>query len=392
MLTIVEIFYNFVLSTLVFIFGIHLIWKKGLLSSKFLGLYFLIYALRIFAAYITTGGRLLEYPEFFMVFSPLQFLSSPTGFLFVYFILYPANKFRWWHYLLFVPFTLHLAELIPYYFGPYEEKVKQVHLVMKYKSLINYPGTVTYFPPKILSLLKVISTTIYAFASLIMVVTYIQLNPIELYKRNKFLLSWILAYCILSLISALFVIAYWLGIIGFNNLQFSYADLLMHLAAFVNIGFVLYNPTVLDGVSFKSLVIRLNSGDRNPEKGESDAKLASYLQYASLLEKAFSSEQLFLDPDLSLEKVSKLLGIKTKELSRTTHYVYDLSFPDFVSSWRIAYIVDMQKTNHNWRSYSQEILAEQSGFGSRQSLNNATNKLYKLTSARYFADQLEESA
>ena len=37
-LTLVELFYNFVISTLVGLFGLHLLTKKGLLASKFLGL------------------------------------------------------------------------------------------------------------------------------------------------------------------------------------------------------------------------------------------------------------------------------------------------------------------------------------------------------------------
>jgi AraC-like DNA-binding protein len=376
----------------VFIFGVHLISKKGFLASKFLGLYFLTYALRIFSAYITTGGRLVEYPEFFLVFSPVQFLHAPFGFLFVYFILYPTRKLTWWHAALFIPFTLHFIELLPYYFGPYENKVREVHLVMKYKSLIHYPGKATYFTPAILSLIKIIFSTVLAFASFLVVLFYIQLNTLVAYKQNTFLLNWLLAFCILSLISAFFVIAYWLGIIGFNNLRFSYADLLMHLSAFVNIGFVLYRPTLLDGVSFHSLVTRLHAQDRNPELWESAAKLEKYVTYASELEKAFSTEQLFLASDLTLEKAGQLLGIKPKDLSRTSQYIYNLSFPDFVNSWRIAFIVDKQKHDEVWRSYSQEVLAELSGFGSRQSLNNATNRLHNLTSTRYFAQELQKEA
>jgi hypothetical protein len=52
--------------------------------------------------------------------------------------------------------------------------------------------------------------------------------------------------------------------------------------------------------------------------------------------------------------------------------------------------VENQKVDETWRNYSQELLAEYSGFGSRQSLNNATNRLYQLTSARYFSAQLEK--
>ena len=94
LLTVVELFYNFVISTLVGLFGLHLLTKKGLLASKFLGLYFLIFCMRIVLAYFITGGRLVEYPHAFMLASPIQFLGAPVGFLFVYFMLYPNANFE----------------------------------------------------------------------------------------------------------------------------------------------------------------------------------------------------------------------------------------------------------------------------------------------------------
>ena len=72
MLTLVELFYDFVISTLVGLFGLHLLTKKGLLASKFLGLYFLIFCLRIVMAYFVTGGRILEYTHVFMLVSPIH--------------------------------------------------------------------------------------------------------------------------------------------------------------------------------------------------------------------------------------------------------------------------------------------------------------------------------
>ena len=86
------------------LFGLHLLTKKGLLASKFLGLYFLIFCIRIVMAYFVTGGRVIEYPHAFMLVSPIHFIAGPIGFLFVYFMLYPKRKFRVWQAALFIPF------------------------------------------------------------------------------------------------------------------------------------------------------------------------------------------------------------------------------------------------------------------------------------------------
>ncbi|MBP6054432.1 MAG: helix-turn-helix transcriptional regulator [Cytophagaceae bacterium] len=383
MITIVELFYDFVISTLVGLFGLHLITKKGILASKFLGLYFLIFCFRIITAYFATGGRLIQYPQFCNLQSPIHFLAPPVGLLFVYFMLFPQRKWQRWHTLLFIPFVLHTAELLPFYFGPLENKVKQVELIMQSKSLIKFKSSVMYFSPQVMAILKVIYTTLNAIASFLLVLHFIRKNS---YKRS-FVINWLLAYTSLSLLSIVFIIAYVMGIIGFNNLKFSYADLLMHLAAFLNLGVVLFRPSLLDPAIFQSLVGRLDPAQRLPEPDEDAEKLNKYEQYAQRIEDHFAKEKPFLQGDVSLETTAKKMGISARELSRTTQYIYELNYPDFVNSWRINYILAQRKEHDAWRGMSQDMLAEQAGFGSRQGLHNAINKLHGMTPAAFFAQK-----
>jgi AraC-like DNA-binding protein len=213
----------------------------------------------------------------------------------------------------------------------------------------------------------------------------------EFLQRNRFLMNWLLAHSSLTLLTLVFVIAYLVGWIGFNNLRFSYADLLMHLAAFVNLGIVLYRPALLDGVTFKALVLRLHENERVPELDEQADKLLKYEKYAARLEAYFADEKPFLDPDLNLEKTATKLQISTRSLSRTTSYIYQLGYPDFVNSWRINYIVKHRKYDQKWQSYSQDMLAELSGFGSRQGLHNAVHRLHGTTPALFFASREQKA-
>jgi AraC-like DNA-binding protein len=390
MLTVVEFFYDFVISTLMGLFGLHLITKKGgLLAAKFLGLSFIAICIRIVLAYFITGGRLIQYPHTFMLVSPIQFLAGPVGFLFVYFMLYPKRKFRVWQAVLFLPFVLHTAELMPFYFGPVEDKINEINLMLRYKSLVDFPGTVTFFSPKVLTFIKVILSTFCVLASFVLVILYILKNRISL-KFNRFLLNWMLSYTSLGLLSMVFIIAYVMGIIGFNNLQFSYADLLMHLAAFLNVGVVLIRPSLLDGVAFQSLVMHLQKEERVAEPDENAEKLKKYEKHAARLEQYFVTEKPFLTDEVGLEAMAKIMGISARELSRTVHYMYELSYPDFVNSWRINYILEQRKQNPAWQTYSQEMLAELSGFGSRQGMYIAINRLHGMTPAAFFATKAAE--
>jgi AraC-like DNA-binding protein len=141
---------------------------------------------------------------------------------------------------------------------------------------------------------------------------------------------------------------------------------------------------LLDQRIFKALVERLHEEQRQPDPNEDAEKLKKYEKYAKRLEEFFLQEKPFLDPDLTLEKTAKQIAISTKELSRTTAYIYELSYPDFVNSWRINYILDKRISETEWQTYSQDMLAELSGFGSRQGLHNAVNRLYGTTPATFF--------
>lgn len=254
---------------------------------------------------------------------------------------------------------------------------------MQSKSLIKFKSNVMYFSPQVMAILKVIFTTLNAIASFLLVLHFIHKNS---YKRS-FVINWLLAYASLSLLSIVFIIAYVMGIIGFNNLQFSYADLLMHLAAFLNLGIVLYRPALLDAATFQSLVDRLQPELRHPEPDEDAEKLKKYEGFAQRLEEFFVAQKPFLQGETSLDSTAKMVGISTRELSRTTQYIYELNYPDFVNSWRINYIVEQRKQHESWRTMSQDLMAEQAGFGSRQGLHNAINKLHHITPAAFFAQK-----
>jgi uncharacterized Tic20 family protein len=100
-------------------------------------------------------------------------------------MLFPERKFRLWQALLFLPFLLHLLELIPFFLGPVENKIKEIQLVLEYKSLVNYPGTATFFSPMTMSLLKLAFGIIYSISSFCIVIQFFRKNR-RYYAQNTF--------------------------------------------------------------------------------------------------------------------------------------------------------------------------------------------------------------
>ncbi|MFD3394416.1 hypothetical protein U0R10_07280 [Aquirufa sp. OSTEICH-129V] len=279
---------------------------------------------------------------------------------------------------------------MPFYLGPVENKLEEIHQVFQAQSLVNYVSHAGIVPIKIISLLKLASVGGYAIAGIILLAKFISQNSKAFYQKNKLILNWLIADATIRFVSLICVIAYATGKISFNNLNFSYADLLMHLDATFNVIVVFLYPYLLDGPQFTSLVHRLNDGDRIPEADENLQKLQKYQQISINLEQILEEDAIFLNPQLVQEHVANRLQISVRELSRTISYVYGLSFPDFINTWRIQYLVEKRKSNDAWRSYSLEVLAESGGFGSRQGLSNATNRLYQTSPGKYFGSNEAE--
>jgi len=372
------------------LFGLHLLFRKGILASKFLGIYLCLFCFRVLTSYFTTGGRLIEFPELALIQSPSHFLFGPIHFLFVYFILNPRQKFSPYFLLLFFPFAMHLVEMLPFYFGPLENKIQEIQLILSHKSLVNYPSRVLYLPPYVLSILKVSLTFIYSVFSLGLIFAFVKKHSKQTKQQNKWLLNWLFVDSSLGLISSVCSILYVFGIIGFNNLLFSYADLLMFLSSFGNLSVILLKPSLLDGSVFKSLVFRFheNLENGNAQNEIKDSDRAQWI--ASCLEEYFLAKKPFLDPSLRLEVVGEELKVSGRELSQTIQVIYQLNYPDFVNSWRINYILEQQKLDNDWMNYSQDMLAEMSGFGSRQGLHNAIKKIHNSTPAVFFQKKKEE--
>lgn len=369
---------------MLWIFGFNLVLRKGHAASKFLGFYFIAFGIRLFLSFYATDGRITEYPHLFRVLSPVHFLFGPLAFLFLRYILTSNKKFTRWHCLHFLPFVLHAAELMPFYFGPVENKLEEIKHVLQAQSLVNYVSHAGIVPIRIISVLKLVSIGGYAIAGIILLFRFISHNSRAYYQKNKLILNWLIADSTIRFVSLICVIAYATGKISFNNLKFSYADLLMHLDATFNVIVVFLYPYLLDGPQFTSLVHRLSEEERIPEPEENLQKLQKYKHISKSLEKLFEEEAIFLNPQLVQEHVANRLQVSVRELARTISYVYGLSFPDFINTWRIQYLVEKRKSNEVWRSYSLEVLAESGGFGSRQGLNNAIKRLYQTSPGKYF--------
>ncbi|MFZ6798453.1 helix-turn-helix domain-containing protein [Undibacterium sp. Di24W] len=98
------------------------------------------------------------------------------------------------------------------------------------------------------------------------------------------------------------------------------------------------------------------------------------------LEQFMITQQAFLDANLVMPKLAKMLGWSTPKLSQLLNDNLDQSFNDFVNSYRIEHAKTQLQGD---TAMKMEDLAERSGFNSLSTFYSAFKKHTQLTPAKY---------
>lgn len=106
------------------------------------------------------------------------------------------------------------------------------------------------------------------------------------------------------------------------------------------------------------------------------------------LEELIMQNHYFLDKNLNIVKVSKLLKTNRSYISHIINEEYKMSFSDFINQFRVNYAKQLIEQDTKNR-YSLDYISEESGFGSFSSFNRAFKKFEKKT-ANTFRKKLFE--
>lgn len=109
--------------------------------------------------------------------------------------------------------------------------------------------------------------------------------------------------------------------------------------------------------------------------------------YLNQINAAFSDDKLFLDPNLTLSKVSARLNIQSKYISQVINQELNMSFSDFVLQFRIEQVkkdlINPQKAHLTINGIAQEA-----GFASSSRFNQQFKKAEGITPGQFQKQQL----
>lgn len=105
----------------------------------------------------------------------------------------------------------------------------------------------------------------------------------------------------------------------------------------------------------------------------------------------FESGVRYLERDMNLARMAKLLCTNTKYVTRVIARHRGKGTIEYIADLKINFIVEKLKTENRYRNYTNKALAEEAGFGSAQNFTRAFKERYEI-SPTYFISQLKKAA
>lgn len=116
-----------------------------------------------------------------------------------------------------------------------------------------------------------------------------------------------------------------------------------------------------------------------------DATAYSILQKLERLEEGF----FFKNVDCTLHSTAKALKTNTTYLSKIINQYKEQSFNDYINNLRILYVLEQLKNNPKFSSYSIKGIADDVGYKSVNTFNNAFKKVTQI-SPTYYIKRLQQ--
>jgi AraC-like DNA-binding protein len=103
--------------------------------------------------------------------------------------------------------------------------------------------------------------------------------------------------------------------------------------------------------------------------------------YISYVKQAFEEEEIYLDPLLTLEKLSRQIRIPKNHLSQIINDYYNMNFNELINKYRIQKVTEKLQNNH--RNDAIIHIAYEVGFNTKSTFNTAFKKFTGMTPSEY---------
>lgn len=335
----------------------------------------------IFNSFIYVDGFYIHYPNIWRMGLPFQYLVPPLFYLYVRAILNRETFFRKWDWLHFMPALLHFIELTPFYLIPTPEKIIYIKYVFSHPELLpqqNEGILPAYFHP----VLKTGIGVVYQIFQVRLLLLFYKENE-QWLMDNLIIWNWLKRLTFLN--GLLYVCLFLLFIFHYEGNLINQTLVPLGIILFFCTINLMFNPRVLYGLKERKVLSEILEVEK---KNNSSNKIFSLSpektnEYKEKLESFINGQNPFLEKGYSIRQMAADCDIPVHHLSIVINREYGLNYADFINGYRIEYIL-AHRYDENWRQFSLEGLAKESGFNSRSSFINAFKKVTDQTPSDYF--------
>ena len=373
-------------SSLCILYGLNFLFRKdGTIVNKIIALSLLSIGYIIIASYFIRPENIIQYPHFYRTVAPVFYLLPVFSYLFVWYVLHPNTSFRKYHLFLTAPFFFQILENLKFYLSSEAVKVEEIKRMLEAKDYFFYSPDFLWFHPMIHTYVKI---GLYGLFLGIMMWDYITFKTVNgggaicLHRSFDFWIRGLFAFRLFTFIymAQNFVLKDGAIVQLGNPDYFLIAEFLFQVA------YISLNPKFLDTAILRGYLLGeinekyFSENDLLKEKEEIDY----LMNIASKIDNYFIETEVFLNSQLSVELLGSLTGIPHRKISLAIKLKFNLSFREYLNSYRIEYLENHLINQETLSKLSFEVIAESAGFGTRQSFYSAFKKHRGSTPKEYF--------
>lgn len=341
--------------------GIFILFSSTLISSIFLCIYLL------FKKGINKSLKLFLLAILFFC------LDNLRQFLYIYGtkLDFKPHIIHYFHFTLLVPVLILLSidskiekRKIFLYALPFLFEFLLSFLILN--NVINYNSYINWFAPITIDL------TFFLF----MIYIYSKYKKV---LNNSYALKIIITFLLLSLLTSFLRIFEFIAIIS----NFEYFTIAFYFELTFNF-FVLLIITfyITSYIIENQIKIKKNSNQINQVK-----KYDTFFDDSDILN-LIETEEKFLDPELTIEKLAVSYNIDSKTLSNLIRKKHDLNFNGYINKLRIDFFLKLIR-NGEHNKLTIFAIAEKSGFKSKSTFNRVFKENYNQTPKEYISENIK---
>ncbi|MBN2424730.1 MAG: AraC family transcriptional regulator [Calditrichaceae bacterium] len=346
-------------------------YKKGLRRSNTIFAFFLLSFAMLSIDWVIGYFRYslyLTFPHIFHIGDAFYLVTAPLIFFYVISMLYKSFKLKLWHVINLIPFISALILLYIRYFQ-FSADIKQT-LYLGGDLFTTAEMNAFY----IFYNIQVISYMAAAFVMLFLYKKELK-NQQAVFQAKQFNWLNIVVFGFLFIIYAGFIKHVLYQYIGYySELFFTLHHIGLLTFAIVILYHSLNHPYLFSAIDFKLNGIR---------KTSLSAKVLE--NYKTTLLNVMQIEKPYLQPDISLNKLSEIAAIPVRSLSEVINNCFNMNFFEFINSYRINDAKRIMTEHRDNDKTILEILYEV-GFNNKSVFNSVFKKYTGKTPSQFKTD------